>query len=227
MISIIIPILNEADFLSATLSHVQANSIKHEMVLVDGGSTDATLEIAKSAGAHVVISPQCQRAAQMNLGAQHAHGEIFLFLHADTLLAPTALEQIEKVLADPRVVGGAFVRRYDSSSLFLQATCYLAELRSRWFGWQLGDQAMFVRAESFVQLGGFRDMDLFEDLDFSRRLNRLGKIITLKPPIISSARRFKKRGIFTTTLSDFLLTLRYMLGEDPHKLAATLQKKSS
>ncbi len=215
MVSVVIPTLNERDFLAVTLQHVKANDVEHECIVVDGGSVDGTVEIAESAGAQVVISNQCQRAAQMNLGARQARGDILVFLHADTRLPPAALTRIEQKLADPHVVGGAFTRRFNTNSFLLRLTCRLAEARSHMFGWHLGDQAMFVRRDIFQKLGGFREIGLFEDLDFSRRLARLGRVVTLRPAVISSDRRFQSRGPLATTMRDVWLTLRYVCGEDP------------
>ncbi len=113
-----------------------------------------------------------------------------LFLHADTRLAPSALRALQAALRHEEVVGGGFARRYDSASPFLRATCALAEARTRFCGWFLGDQAIFVRRTVFAALGGFSAWDVFEDLDFSRRLARVGRVVTLRPPVVSSARRF-------------------------------------
>ncbi|MGH8165156.1 MAG: hypothetical protein ACREP1_12565, partial [Rhodanobacteraceae bacterium] len=103
-------------------------------------------------------------------------------------------------------------------SLTLALTSRLAELRNRLFGWHLGDQALFVRRDVFEQLGGYRDIPIFEDLDFSRRLRAAGRIITLRPPVVSSARRFEARGPFRTTLDDLRLSRRYLAGADPNEL---------
>ena len=105
---------------------------------------------------------------------------------------------------------GDLPRRYDSSSWFLRITCLLAGLRTRWAGWFLGDQAIFIRREAFEQLGGFQDLDLFEDLDLSRRMARAGHVVTLFPPVISSSRRFRARGEVLTTVLDVWLTFRYL-----------------
>ena len=187
---------------------------------MDAGSRDGTGEIAREKGARVQHEVRRHRAVQMNAGAKQARGDIFLFLHADTRLAPTALDRIEAALKNPRVVGGGFARRYDSGSLFLRATCLLAEARSRLSGWFLGDQAIFVRREIFESVNGFREFALFEDLDFSRRMRREGLLVTLRPPVVSSARRFALHGPLRTTLADFHLTLRYALGRAPNDLAA-------
>ena len=188
-------------------------------MIVAAGTTEETAALARRNLATVLISPLSQRAAQMNLGAANSAGDILLFLHADTVLPENALEAIEAVLKPPSIIGGAFARRYEPSTPFLNATCFLAELRSRMFGWFLGDQAMFVRRTVFERLGGFRDYEAFEDLDFARRMQREGRVVTLRPPVISSARRFHVDGAFRKTLSDFWLTLRYLSGVHPNQLA--------
>ena len=220
MISVIIPTLNEAASLPATLHHIQCNTELHEVLVVDAGSVDGTTTLARAAGCRVLGSAQRQRAYQMNLGAHVAAGEVFLFLHADTRIPSGALGQIEKLLNSSTVLGGGFARRFDSTSRLLKVTCLLAEFRSRWLGWFLGDQGIFVRRDIFEHLGGFRDIELFEDLDFSRRLARRGPTVTLQPPVISSARRFTRRGALPTILADFSLALRYLCGADPNRLVA-------
>jgi GT2 family glycosyltransferase len=115
----------------------------------------------------------------MNLGARHAYGAVLLFLHADTVLPTAALDHVASSLSENGIVGGGFARRYDSDSWFLRTTCLFADLRTRWTGWFLGDQAIFVRAETFEKLAGFRDLELFEDLDFSIRMTKTGKVTTL------------------------------------------------
>lgn len=209
MISIIIPTSNEAEFLPATLSAASVGC-RHEVLVVDVQSTDQTVAIARAHGARVVSGPIRQRAAQMNLGAELARGEVLLFLHGDTILPAGALTQIERALSDPHVIGGAFARRYDSRSRLLRVTCMLAYVRGRMSGWFLGDQAMFVRADVFRKFGGFRDLALFEDLDFSRRLRSQGRTVILRPAVISAARRFERRGPWRTTWNDFVLTCRYL-----------------
>ena len=184
--------------------------IEHEIIVVDAGSADATARLAENAGARVIESPRRQRAAQMNLGAASARGAVFLFLHADTRLGAGALMAIREALRDPRVVGGAFARRYDSASCVLAATCGLAAWRNRLVGWHLGDQAIFARCHVFQRCGPFAEVDRFEDLDLSRRIARCGRLVTLQPPVLSAARRFAKDGPLLRTAKDFLLTCRYL-----------------
>jgi rSAM/selenodomain-associated transferase 2 len=219
MISVIIPTCDEAVALRATLDSVAKNKTTKEVIVVDARSVDGTSRVARENASRVLFSPHKHRAYQMNLGAQHAHGSVLLFLHADTVLPTSALEQMESVLTNNGIVGGGFARRYDSDSWFLRTTCLLAGLRTRLTGWFLGDQAIFVRKQVFESLGGFRDLDLFEDLDFSRRMRQMGQVVTLFPPVISSSRRFQRRGAVLTTLSDLWLTARYVMGANPGSLA--------
>ncbi len=218
-VSVIIPAVNEAEKLRETIAAVCSASIPFELIVIDAGSSDETATVAQTSGARVVRSYRRQRAHQMNLGAQQAAGATILFLHADTILPANALKKIEQAMRLPDVVGGAFARRYASPSIWLRATCFLAHCRNRLIGWHLGDQAMFVRRAAFFQLGGFREVDQFEDLDFSRRLKRFGRIVTLTPCVTSSSRRFDE-GAARTTLSDFGLTIRYLVKGFPQSRPA-------
>lgn len=219
MISVIIPTFNEGQSLPATLDALAANHTPHEVIVVDAGSDDGTGDLAEARGAKVLPGVRRHRALQMNVGAMQAHGGVYLFLHADTHVAPTALERIRSAVDGGRV-GGAFARRYDSPSLFLRTTCFLADIRGQLSGWFLGDQALFVRWEVFEILNGFYDLDVFEDLDFARRMRCEGPTAILRPPVISSARRFDTCGPLRTTLGDFFLTALYAMGRDPNLLSA-------
>jgi rSAM/selenodomain-associated transferase 2 len=210
-VSVIIPTLNEAATLRAAIDSARCDGMPSEIIIVDGGSVDGTIELSHATGCTVLSTSPAQRARQMNAGARVARADVLLFLHADTQLASGALGAICEKMRDSRVVGGAFVRRYDSRSRLLALTCRLAAVRNRLWGWHLGDQAMFVRASVFRTLGGFAEIAIFEDLDFSRRLGRSGRIVTLDPPVISSGRRFDERGPLRTTLHDLLLTCGYLL----------------
>lgn len=215
-ISIIIPAANEAAALPACLARI--GGAPNEIIVVDAQSDDPTRDVAESYGARVVVFPERHRARQMNLGASVARGRILLFLHADTLLPAGALEKVTAAIDGRGAVGGAFSRRYRSRSLFLAVTSRLASLRNRAVGWHLGDQAIFVRRDLFVKLRGFRDIPIFEDLDFSRRMRAGGRTVTLTPPVHSSARRFAERGPWRTTLDDLALTRRFLAGVDPNEL---------
>jgi rSAM/selenodomain-associated transferase 2 len=211
--SIIIPCHNEAGGLAKCIQAARHAIPGAEIIIVDGGSNDGTWTTAEGLADHLLQSPARQRAAQMNLGATKACGEILLFLHADTQLPPGARESLETVLRRPAVAGGGFARRFDSPSVVLSITSALAEARCRALGWFLGDQAIFVRKILFDRLGGFRGLDRFEDLDFVRRLKGLGSLATVRPPVLTSARRFAREGALLRTWRDFVLTIRYLRGE--------------
>ncbi len=210
-VTVIVPTWNEAGMLPACVKSIGGEVDSVEIVVVDAGSDDGTPEIASALGLAVLYSPRRQRAAQLNLGAQHARGEVLLFLHADTLLPCGWRQALEAGLrSDPRIVGGAFSRRFDGSSAWLAATCWLADWRGRWFGQFFGDQAMFVRADKFRALGGFRALDRCEDFDFSLRLRRVGRTCLLKPPVVSSARRFDSRGPVRQTFADLVTVVKFL-----------------
>lgn len=215
IVSVVIPTFNEAKQLPATLASMEGNKAVFEVNVVDAQSSDDTGAIARERGANVMATDVRQRAFQMNAGARAARGQILLFLHADTRLAQGALDKMVYSLLDSTVIGGGFARRYDSPSPVLRLTCALAEARTRCFGWFLGDQAMFVRRFVFDDLGGFRPWDIFEDLDFSRRMVRAGRVVTLRPSVISAGRRFAARGALRTTWNDLRLTARYLSGRLP------------
>jgi rSAM/selenodomain-associated transferase 2 len=202
-VSVIIPALNEAAELPETIRRAAG---AHEIILADGGSDDGT---ADRKDALVIRAPR-GRALQMNAGAASARGDVFLFLHADTWLPTGAFDSMNVALADKRVVGGAFARQFRTNSLFLKFTCALAAIRNRAIGWHLGDQGIFCRAKTFRELGGFANMRAFEDVDFSRRLAKKGRLVTLRPAVLSSARRFDE-GAVKRTAKDLVLTMRYLL----------------
>jgi len=210
-VTVVIPTWNEAATLPSCVTSIAGEAKHVEIVVVDGGSDDGTPEVASSLGGRVLISPRRQRAAQLNLGGQHARGEVLLFLHADTFLPRGWRQVLERVLrSDPTIVGGAFSRRFDGSSTWLAATCRLADWRGRWLGQFFGDQAMFVRADTFRALGGFRPLDRCEDLDFSLRLREAGRTCLLKPPVVSSARRFAPRGPVRQTFADLVTVIKFL-----------------
>lgn len=214
--AVVIPCWNEEANLPATMAACRRAIPGCTVVAAAAPSRDDTLLLAGREADRWVVSEKRQRAAQMNLGAAEAlraGADLLLFLHADTLLSPGAGEALERTLNNSRIVGGAFARRFDRPSPFLLCTCWLAEFRGRAVGWFLGDQAIFVRPGIFQALQGFRPMDRFEDLDFSRRMKKLGRVRTLRPPVLSSARRFDRDGPWRRTWRDFSLTLRFLCGD--------------
>ncbi|MFK5922063.1 MAG: TIGR04283 family arsenosugar biosynthesis glycosyltransferase [Verrucomicrobiota bacterium] len=206
----IIPTLNEAQNLAAVLEALAwKDGAGDEVIVVDGGSDDGTREIAKQGGARVLKGLCAGRARQMNLGAKEAQGDILFFLHGDTLVPDEALLLIDEVCEDEQIVGGGFIRQFDSDSRWLDWTCRLADWRSEQWGVFLGDQGIFVRRAVFDQMGGFdENLSCCEDLRFSMQLRERGKVVALRPAVLSSARRFDKRGPFRTTLRDACLAAR-------------------
>lgn len=211
VVTVIVPAWNEEDRLPACLHSIGAQRPGVEIILVDGGSTDRTVEIAREFGARIVLSPVRQRATQLNLAAQQAGGEVMLFLHADTLLPDGWLEHVRATLdTNSEIQGGAFRRRFDHPSRWLAWTSALADWRGRIWGCFLGDQAMFIRSAAFWSLGGFRPMERCEDLDLSLRLARAGRTRLIRRQVLSSGRRFLARGPFRQTWADFATAWRFI-----------------
>ncbi len=213
-ISVIIPVLNEADNITATL----ASTKNVEVIVVDGGSQDRTVQIAKTWGAKVLISHHANRAQQMNLGAQAASGEVLLFLHADTLL-PSQFEIMVHQAASQEIAAGAFALQIDGSLWGLRLVEVGVNMRSRIFALPYGDQAIFLNAKLFRELGGFADLPIMEDFELICRLRRKGRIAIIPIPVITSKRRWQKLGILQTTLINQIAIIAYLNGISPQKIA--------
>lgn len=219
--SIIMPVLNEETILERQLCQLARVCASHkcEVLIVDGGSVDATVAIARRFGQ--VISSRRGRAAQMNRGAAVATGEIFIFLHADSMLPDDAFTAIERACAAPGVVGGAFRLCFNCHKLAYRLLSCIVNLRARWRGIFTGDQAYFVRAESFQAIGGFPDMALMEDIEIITRLRRIGRLVLLPNYVTTSARRHRKVGLARTVLLMWYLRTLYRLGVSPEQLQRT------
>lgn len=221
-ISVIIPTLNEEKTIGQTLSCLPMAEIL-EAIIVDGGSTDQTISIAEvfcaeASNARIVTAP-AGRARQMNEGAKAGRGDILLFLHADTRLPTEAQLMIEEALTDPAVAGGRFDVTFDSRSALGTMISTFMNWRSRLSGIATGDQALFVRRHVFDQLGGFADIPLMEDIEFSRRLKRTGQMAALHQKVTTSFRRWEQQGPLRTILLMWILRFLYWMGVNPHQLA--------
>ena len=221
-ITVIIPTLNEEQALPHTLEGL-TSSAQLEIVIVDGGSTDRTISIAKtfctSVSTAKLITAPAGRARQMNEGAKASRGDVLLFLHADTRLPANVQAVIASALADPAVVGGRFNVRFDSSSTWGQIISTLMNWRSRLSGIATGDQAIFVRRHIFEQLSGFAEVPLMEDIEFSQRLKRAGPIAILRDQVVTSFRRWEQRGPVKTILLMWTLRFLYWVGVSPSRLS--------
>ena len=216
MISVIIPVLNEAKILDQSLARLTPQLKGHELIIVDGGSTDETLLIAKRYGQ--VISAERGRARQSNAGAAAARGDILLFLHADVWLDSGAIEGVETAIS-AGYVGGAFKQRIEGDhSLYRLIEC-AANFRAKRLKIFYGDGGIFVRRTHFDQIGGFPDIPIMEEVGFSRKLRWHGKVTLVEPRIHISTRRWQKNGILRTTLTNWLITLLYLLRVPPTHLA--------
>lgn len=215
LISIIVPVLNEADGIAATLSALQAlRETGHEVIVVDGGSADETVSVS-APWADRVIHAGRGRARQMNAGAEAAGGEILLFLHADTRLPVDAARLIGEGLDNAGKAWGRFDVRLSGHAPLLRVIEYLMNQRSRLTGIATGDQAMFVRRELFDAVGGFPGIVLMEDIALSRLLKRYGRPLCLRRKVVTSSRCWEQRGIVRTILLMWRLRLAYALGVDP------------
>lgn len=219
MLSIIIPALNEAESIRSSLTRLQAlRRAGAEVIVVDGGSTDDTVALARDLADAVIDAPR-GRASQMNAGACKAKGELLLFLHADTLLPEDAMEQVTGALDSPDRIWGRFDVEFDSSLRLLRIVAFMMNLRSRWTGIATGDQAIFVQRRALEQIGGFPNIVLMEDIALSKLLKRLAAPVCLRSKVTTSGRRWEQNGVFKTVILMWRLRLAYFLGADPSHLA--------
>jgi rSAM/selenodomain-associated transferase 2 len=216
-ISIIIPALNESLNIVRAVQQAKALGPK-EVIVVDGGSDDDTVQLARTAGA-IVLQSRRGRGMQQNVGAAHAQGDVLLFLHADCWLAPGALVQIESALANDQALAGAFQHRIDSPGILFRLIERGDTLRVRWFKLPYGDQGIFVRRHAFQQLGGFPDVRLMEDVLFMRQMRKCSPILLLPGPLFTSARRWRQMGIIRQTLRNWAILAAEKAGVPPDRLA--------
>jgi rSAM/selenodomain-associated transferase 2 len=217
VLSIVVPVLDEERGIVAALDALrEARDAGAELIVVDGGSRDATVPLAAPHADSVLQSPR-GRARQMNAGALAARAPLLLFLHADTRLPPRAVDTVREALA--RRAWGRFDVRIQGTHRMLPMVAWCMNLRSRLTGIATGDQAIFVRREAFEAAGGFPDIPLMEDVALSRALKRVSPPACLHSPVTTSGRRWERTGPWRTVLLMWRLRLAYALGADPRGLA--------
>ena len=187
-------------------------------MVMDGGSRDGTIEIARRVPGVTALVSARGRAVQMNAGARAAHGRVLLFLHADTWLPDGALAAVDDALADPAVVGGRFDVRFDSPRPVLSMIAFFMNLRSRWSGISTGDQAIFVRRDVFDGLDGFAEIPLMEDVELTKRLKRRGRVVALRARVTTAARKWQREGALRTMALMWAIRFLYVCGVPPARL---------
>jgi rSAM/selenodomain-associated transferase 2 len=216
LISIIIPTLNEEANLPVTLRQLAERS-DVELLVVDGGSIDQTVEVARAFTPYVFVT-QAGRATQMNAGARHATGDILLFLHADTLVLPGALDELQRRIIGDGAVGGAFDLHIDSPKRICKFIARVSSHRSRLLRLPHGNQGMFVWRQVFEALEGFPEIPILEDISFACRLRRAGRITFIRTGLVTSSRRWNANGVVKTTLVNWWVTLLFFLRVPPRRL---------
>ena len=216
-LSIIIPTLNEAENIGLTLKHALNEEV--EVIVVDGGSRDDTIRLAEEAGVRVASSPP-RRALQLNMGADMAKGDVLLFLHADTLLPDRFVDFVFMTLMRQGTIAGAFRFKMDLDRPLMKAIEYMANMRSKVFNLPYGDQGLFLPKNIFDTLGGFPHVPIAEDLYFVRRISQHGRIRMAPVPIVTSARRWQRKGFVYTTMINAIILIGCLLGVSPKKLAS-------
>lgn len=215
-ISVIIAALNEQAHIETSIASAYKDAL--EVIVADGGSKDNTLDLARRAGACTMSVPY-GRYAQFNAAALKAKGNVFLFLHADTILPEGFAEEIFKTLKKANVAAGAFRLAIDADKTAIRIVETFTNLRSRLFQLPYGDQAIFMQRDVFLRSGGFASIPVLEDYEFVRRLRRQGRIKTVNKQVRTSARRWLHLGVLPTTIINQLMIAGYWLGISPSRLA--------
>jgi rSAM/selenodomain-associated transferase 2 len=227
--SIIVPVLNEEDGIQSFLQHLKDISAGEsvELIVVDADPAGRTVNKIRSGEVTKLLSPR-GRGMQMNRGSDVAKGNVLLFLHADTFLPQNALVHIKNVLADDACVGGAFDLGIDSDRILLTLTAWCASLKHRMTKVPYGDQAIFIRSDFFRNIGGYREVPLFEDVELMRRIKKLKKKITIiRYRTRTSPRKWEKEGTFYTILRNWGIQVLYLLGASPEFLVKYYYGKKS
>ena len=223
-LSVVIPTLDEAAELPETLRRAWAVPEVMDITVSDGGSVDATRELAVQTGA-LVLNGARGRGQQLRLGAQQATGDVVLFLHADTWLPPEAGAAIAAALRDPRTVGGACAKVFRDPHWLMRGSRFRCWWRMRAFQFAYGDQGIFVRRDVLEKVGGVPAVPLMEEHELCRRLRRVGRLALADATVTTSARRFRERGVLCTYWRMALTNLRWNLGASPAELLRDYERR--
>ena len=216
-LAVVIPALNEAGCLPALLTRLVTEC--DELIVVDGGSSDGTAALARVEGARVLLT-EAGRGRQLAAGARAAQSDILLFLHADCLPAPSALDAIRRAFGDPDFIAGGMSQRIDGVRPIYRLIERAANARVRRRGMIYGDSGLAVRRSAYLAAGGFADLPIFEDVELCRRLTGLGGVGLIRnADLLISARRWEREGVLRATARNWLLTGAFMFGLEPHRLA--------
>jgi rSAM/selenodomain-associated transferase 2 len=216
MVSIIIPVLNEEKSIAAVLENLMGQEGDYEIIIADGGSTDDTLAKCISYRDIKIVTSEKGRAIQMNKGAGIAQGTTLLFLHADTTLPEKGIQAIEKAMGDNKIQGGSFYVKFDDQSRILNFLSGFTRINNRYLTW--GDQGIFIRKTTFIEIGGYKDIPIMEDLEIQKVLRRKGRFVKLPLAVTTSARRFIKNGIIRQQLLNVALVMAYEAGVSPRRI---------
>ena len=210
-ISVIIPVLNEEETITWLLQDLALQEVDHEIIVVDGGSTDQTLTVLQRFDVRVIRSEQ-GRANQMNVGASMAGGDILWFLHADSRVYKNSMEKIIET-CEKGHQAGTFYLKFDKKGFWYSFYSKMSQIN--WSIFTYGDQGIFMTKELFISLKGYRSIPIMEDLDLVLRIKRKSKMEKLNLPVITSARRFEKNGVVWQELKNVVLVLLYLIGISP------------
>ena len=217
-LSVLVPAWNDHAHLAKLLPALVRQNTVAEVIVVDASPNPRTAQAVEGCDGIYLRAAQPNRGAQMNLAAERATGDVLIFHHADSILSAAHVAAIICALRDPQIIGGAFYRKFDHRHPRLLWLETVARFLTRHGGSFFGDQSVFVRRETFRALGGFAPIPLMEDIEFSRRLRRAGKVAVLDPPMESSARRHAERGTWRTSLQNGLFIALYKFGLSPTHL---------
>jgi rSAM/selenodomain-associated transferase 2 len=217
-ISIIIPVWNDTAALGECLGAIGKIQGIHEVIIADASSDDSAAAMAQAAGARVVKCERPNRGRQQNAGAALASGDVLVFQHVDVEIAQEHVDALRAAADADGIVGGAFYRKFDRSHSMRQWLVPIVRFYNRNIGALYGDQTLFVRRQRFQAMGGFKDIPLMEDIEFSRRLRKSGRVALLDPPVWASARRHAQRGSLRVTLFNMLIMVLFRFGVSPTTL---------